>query len=197
MLYHRLFTDSHAGLAIWHGNHPTATVGGWYGTVWPTPSAQTLIEEQGLNEVEVSDLLRREAIGFMRERPWRTVKMAFGRIGFMMVGSKELLTNVPFDYLWIWPGMEVELVKYSWPIFLLSLLGLGITVRRAEPFWYVVWAILVGSLIVHAIYAAVPRMRVPLLPALYLCTARGACGIADYFLNSVPRSLKTNAPPAE
>src|SRR5262249_55045508 len=118
--------------------------------------------------------------GFMRENPWRTVRLAVGRILFMLVGSEELLTGVPFDHLWVWPGMEVELVKYSWPFFLLSLVGLFITLRRPEPLWWIVCALLLGSLAVHAIYTAVPRMRVPLLPALYLCTGRGISALILY-----------------
>jgi hypothetical protein len=103
-----------------------------------------------------------------------------GRIGFMMLSSMELLTAVPADRLYCWPGVELELVKWNWPLLLLSVFGIAVTLRRREPLWWALGAVLLGSLLVHSIYTAVPRMRVPLQPVLFLYCARGLWAIIEY-----------------
>lgn len=181
MIYHRVFINTNSGLTLWWANHPAAEIGGWYAPIAPTPSPDVRIKELGLNELEVSDQLTEEAIDFMRSRPWRAIQLAVGRIAYMMLGSKELLTASPADRLFCWPGFDVELVKSSWPLLLLSLVGIIVAMCRREPLWWILLLVVVGTLAVHSIYTAVPRMRVPILPILYLFAARGACCFWDYY----------------
>jgi hypothetical protein len=186
LLYHRVFINSNSGITIWWANHPSAVVGGWYGFSWPAPAPLTRIQQMGFNEVEVSDQLTAEAIGFIRANPGRFVRLAIGRIGYMLLGTKVMLTNVPYDRLYYWPGFELELIKWNWPLLVLAVFGLCTTVWRREPLWWVLAAVIFGSFAVHLVYTSVPRMRVPLLPALFLYAVRGLWVILDGYVQ-VPR----------
>jgi hypothetical protein len=173
LLFGRPVLTTSSGLTLWWANHPTAEVGGWYGVVWPRPGPWVQLK-QGISEVEINDALTREAWGFIRRDPERFVRLAFGRIGFLLLGSKELLTNVPFDRLEFWPGFEAELLKWNLGLLVLSCLGLLWVVRKRERLWWPGCMVLAGSLAVHLVYTSVPRMRVPLLPVLFLLSIRGA-----------------------
>lgn len=176
-LFGRVFVNSNSGITIWWANHPSAEVGGWYGSMAPALSPRV----GGPNELQVNDRLTANAIEFIRRDPARFVRLALGRIVYLLFGSKEMLTHVPPDRLVCFPGVELELIKWNWPFLLLAVLGFSIAWRRGESSWWILTSVIVGTLLVHLVYTSVPRMRVPLLPMLYLGSVRGLWGVFDLY----------------
>lgn len=162
-----------SGITLWWANHPGAEIGGWYGVVYPQPGPVVWLKE-GKTELEINDLLTAEAWKFIRQDPVRFLMLGLGRIGYLLLGYRVQLTNVPYDTLLILGGLNVRLLQWNLAFLLLAIGGLVCVLRARDPAWLAPVAIIFGSLCVHFVYTAVPRMRVPLLPALFLLTVCGA-----------------------
>ncbi len=161
-----------SGITLWWANHPEATVGGWYGVVYPNPGPVVWFR-QGMSELEINDLLTREAIGYITSDWGRFFKLAFGRLAFLMLGYEVRLTNVPFDPLVFSGGVRLRLLFWNAIWLALAVIGTAVLLARGDRRWWPLLAVVVGSLAVHFVFTAVPRMRVPLLPALFLLAGLG------------------------
>lgn len=161
-----------SGITLWWANHPEATVGGWYGVVHPNPGPVVWFR-QGMTELEINDHLTREAIGYITSDWGRFFRLAVGRIGFMLLGYEVRLTNVPFDPLVFFNRFRVRLILWNAIWLMLAVVGAVVVVRRGDRRWWPLLALLLGSFAVHFVFTAVPRMRVPLLPVLFLLAAAG------------------------
>ncbi|GEM_PF-1377353 len=168
-----------AGITLWWANHPTADVGGWYGKVQPKPGQVVWLRE-GKTEVEINDLLMAQAIAYIRRDPVRFLRLGFGRLGYMLAAYRVHLTNVPYDSLTFAGLVGGRLIQWNLAFLLFSVVGLLSVLRSRDARWSGALAVLVGSLAVHFVFTAVPRMRVPLLPVLFLLAAHGGQTIWEW-----------------
>lgn len=146
---HKVFVpvSTNGGVNLWIGNNEYAT-GDWLkpGDYW---------SPHGANEAEVDQQYYLAALHFMFSHPGRTVRLVPRKLWIFWTPYPHLSDQVPFLLL-----------------FPVSLVGLGVSLRRRET-----WILLVAVgyfTLVSCVFFANQRFHVPLLPVVAIYAGMGA-----------------------
>lgn len=157
--------NTNGGFNLYTGNNPAAT--GWYMSIADTPRGPSWNALRLQGEVQASDILKHEALAWIRAHPAEFTALALKKAGYFWTPPLHPGKG---------PGSAVErLVRLAWAgqyllLAVLALASLAVPALRNKK-TALLWLALAGYTLVHMLFFVSVRYREPVMPVLVVLAA--------------------------
>lgn len=154
--------NTNGGFNLYLGNNPAAT--GWFMSIADTPRGSTWDEIRRSGEVQASEILKQEAISWIKEHPIHFFSLALKKAAFFWMP--------PFHDGKGQGSIAETAVRVAWAIQFLILMVISIGSLFLLPLHNkqltVLWLAIASYTMVHMLFYVIFRYREPIMPVIVI-----------------------------